>query len=87
MRFNAYYPLIMQQVQLGALASLVRFGAGAGIFFVWTVIEKQIIEPFGIYQFMPFYRVDGICAWDVLAIIVIAGAFAMLGKRSATEIL
>ena len=75
----------MRQIQLGAIPSLVRFGAGAGILFVWTLFEKQIIEPFGIDQFMPFYRVDGICAWDILAITVIAFAFVRLGKRSAME--
>jgi hypothetical protein len=64
---------------------MIRFGAGAGIFFAWTVSERQIIEPFGIYQYMPFYRVEGICLWDILAITVIALVFLRFGKRSATE--
>ncbi len=65
--------------------TLVRFGAGAGVFFVWTVIEKQIIEPFGLYRYMPFYRVDGICTWDILAIAVIFAAFIRSERRSGTK--
>ena len=67
--------------------ALVKFGAGAGVFFVWTVLEKQVIEPFGIYQYMPFYRIDGICAWDILAMAVIFAAFVRSERRSGKEIL
>jgi hypothetical protein len=76
----------MQNLQSNPLAGLMKFGAGAGIFFLWTLLEKQIIEPFGIYRYMPFYRVEGVCAWDVLVAILIVVAFVRLGKRSATGI-
>ena len=75
----------MQNIQPKSLANLVKFGAGAGIFFLWTLLEKQIIEPFGIYRYMPFYRVEGVCAWDVLVAIVIIVTFVRLDKRSATD--
>jgi hypothetical protein len=76
----------MQKPQSNPLPGLVRFGAAAGIFFVWMLFEKQIIEPFGIYRYMPFYRIEGVCAWDVLVAILITVAFVRLGKRSSIEI-
>jgi hypothetical protein len=75
----------MQNIRVGS--ALVRFGAGAGIFFVWTVFEKQVIGPFGIHQYMPFYRVNGMCAWDILAITVIFAAFVRSETQSGREII
>ena len=75
----------MQKIQFGALPRLVQFGAAAGIFFLWTGFEKQIIEPLGIHRYMPFYRVEGICAWDILAMTVLAATFVVLNKRSSAH--
>lgn len=85
MRFNDYHVLDVQNLQPKTLANLVKFGAGAGIFFLWTLLEKQIIEPFGIYLYMPFYRVEGVCAWDVLVAIVIITVFVRLDKSPETD--
>ena len=57
------------------LEKLTYFGAAAGVFFLWTVFETQVIEPYGLNAFLPFYRVDGICVWDILAIAVITLVF------------
>jgi hypothetical protein len=34
-------------------------------------LEREVIEPLGIYRFMPFYRVQGFCVWDFLVILTI----------------
>jgi len=70
----------MEKIHFGSLPTLAKFGAGAGILFVWTVFEKEVIERFGIYHYMPFYRVGGICAWDILAIAVIYASFIYASK-------
>jgi len=75
----------MQQIQFRSLPTLAKFGIGAGILFVWSVFEHEVIERFGIYQYMPLYRVDGICAWDILAIAVIYASFIYVSRRSASE--
>ena len=72
----------MQQIHFGALPTLAKFGIGAGILFAWTGFEREVIEPFGIYKYMPFYRVDGICVWDILATIVIYGSFIYMSRRA-----
>jgi len=75
----------MDKVHFASLPSLAKFGIGAGLFFVWTLIETQIIEPFGVYQYMPFYRVDGVCAWDILAITAIYGWLLYLSRTQVGE--
>ena len=75
----------MQQIPFRSLPTLAKFGIGAGILFVWALFEREIIERFGIYQYMPLYRVDGICAWDILAIAVIYGSFIYLSRRPSSE--
>lgn len=76
----------MQTIHFGSLPALAKFGIGAGILFIWTVFEHEVIERFGIYQYMPFYRVGGICAWDVMAMIAIYATFIYLSKQRPTEI-
>jgi len=63
-----------------SLDLLIRLGAGAGLFSLWTVLETQIIEPSGLYVYLPLYRVNGICIWDVFAIALIVAAFALAGR-------
>ena len=64
---------------------LVRLGAAAGVLFLWTVFEKQILEPTGLYTYLPFYRVQGICVWDIAAIAVIFTAFMFAQVKESEE--
>lgn len=70
----------MQQIHFRSLPALAKFGIGAGILFLWTVFEHEVIERFGIDQYMPFYRVGGICAWDILAMATIYATFLYLSR-------
>jgi hypothetical protein len=63
-----------------SLDRLTYIGAAAGIFFLWTVVEKQLIEPYGLYVYMPFYRVDGVCVWDILAAAAITAVFLLAAR-------
>jgi hypothetical protein len=71
----------MEKLHYGALPAFAKFGIGAGVLFIWTVFEHEVIERFGIYQYMPFYRVGAICAWDILAITVIIIASIVMSKK------
>ena len=66
------FSTVMQKVQFWALPTPVKFAVGFAFLFVWTLFEREVIERFGIDRFMPFYRVQGFCAWDFLAIVTIA---------------
>ena len=57
----------MQQISFALLPPIARFGVAAALFFLWTLLERGIIEPLGLYHYMPFYRVEGPCIWDGFA--------------------
>jgi hypothetical protein len=44
-----------------------------------------VIEPFNIYRFMPFYRVEGFCPWDALAIVVITVVLVRMNAAASIE--
>ncbi|MGA9945048.1 MAG: cupin domain-containing protein [Candidatus Cybelea sp.] len=58
------------------LERVKTFGIAAGIFFAWTLVERFAIEPLGIDDYLPYYRVNGMCVWDVFALAVIVLFFA-----------
>ena len=62
---------VMQQIQFWALPTPVKISVWLSFIFGWVAFEREVIEPFDIYRYMPFYRVQGFCPWDALAIIVI----------------
>lgn len=64
---------------------LHRIGAASGILFLWTVFEKHILEPTGLYAYLPFYRTQGICVWDIGAMAVIFTAFVFAGVKSRKQ--
>ena len=61
----------MQKISFASLPFVARFGVAAALFFLWTLLERGIIEPLGIYHYMPLYRVEGPCIWDGIAAVVI----------------
>lgn len=75
----------MTKIHFRSLPALAKFGIAAGFFFVWTLFEREVIERFGIYHYMPFYRVEGVCPWDVLAAIAIYGGIAYASSRPIGE--
>ena len=72
---------MMKRIQGGFLYRLTYLGAAAGLLFLWTLFEKHVIEPYGLYAYMPFYRVNGMCVWDVLAIVAISTLFLTAMRR------
>ena len=53
-------------------SSLVRFAVWLTFFNTWVLFEETIVDRYGLWQYMPYYRVARLCAWDV-------GAIALLG--------
>jgi hypothetical protein len=70
----------MTKFHFGSLPIVAKVGVGAGMLFIWILLERVIIEPLGIYHYMPFYRVEGVCAWDVLVTIAISAWIIRFSK-------
>jgi len=72
------FSCVMQKIQFCALPTPVKFTVWFTFIFVWVAFEREVIEPLGIYHLMPFYRVQGFCPWDALAIITITIALVRM---------
>ena len=54
------------------MPGIVRFSVWLTFFNTWVLIEETIVDRYGLWQYMPYYRVGKLCSWDI-------GAMALLG--------
>ena len=45
--------------------SVLRFTVWLTGFNTWVLFEETIVDRYGLWQWMPYYRVARLCAWDV----------------------
>ena len=51
---------------------IVRFAVWLTFFNTWVLFEETVVDRYGLWQYMPYYRVAKLCSWDI-------GAMALLG--------
>jgi hypothetical protein len=54
------------------LPGIVKAAVVVTFFNTWVLIEETIIDRYGLWQYLPYYRYGRLCAWDIggLALIV-----------------
>lgn len=50
---------------------IVKAAVILSFFNTWVLFEETVVDRYGLWQYMPYYRVARLCAWDV-------GAFALI---------
>ncbi len=40
-------------------------------FNTWVLFEETVVDRYGIWEYMPYYRVARLCAWDIGALALI----------------
>ena len=51
---------------------IVRFAIWLTFFNTWVLFEETVVDRYGLWEYMPYYRVGKLCSWDI-------GAMALLG--------
>jgi hypothetical protein len=51
---------------------IVRFAIWLTFFNTWVLFEETVVDRYGLWEYMPYYRVGRLCSWDI-------GAMALLG--------
>jgi hypothetical protein len=51
---------------------IVRFAVWLTLFNTWVLFEETVVDRYGLWEYMPYYRVARLCSWDIGAIIVLA---------------
>jgi hypothetical protein len=65
----------MSNITLKQLPLAVRLACA--FFAAWLGLENIVIEPNRLYRFMPFYRVDSVCVWDISVALLLLGLFVV----------
>ena len=59
------------QTQPITMPGIVRFAVWLTFFNTWVLFEETV-DRYGLWEYMPYYRVGRLCSWDI-------GAMALLG--------
>jgi hypothetical protein len=60
-----------------------RIAVGLAFGTTWVFIEQLIIEPFGIWKYMPLYRAGGFCVYDLTVGLIIVVSIWRASTRAA----
>ena len=50
---------------------IVRFAVWLTFFNTWVLFEETIVDRYGLWQYMPYYRVAKLCSWDIGAMVLL----------------
>ena len=64
---------------------IVKAAVVLTFFNTWVLFEETVVDRYGLWEYMPYYRVARLCAWDIgaLALIVWITVRAFRGARPA----
>ncbi|HKY22942.1 MAG TPA: hypothetical protein VJM31_17140 [Vicinamibacterales bacterium] len=65
---------------------IVRLAIWLTFFNTWVLFEETVVDRHGLWEYMPYYRVGQLCAWDIGAMIVI-GLLVRSALRRAKRVL
>jgi hypothetical protein len=66
-----------------ALPGIARFAIVLTFFNTWVLFEETVVDRYGLWQYLPYYRVGMLCAWDIGALALIVWlVWRMLRRRS-----
>ena len=56
------------------LPLIVKIAVALTFFNSWVLFEETIVDRYGLWRYMPFYKVGFFCVWDVAALLIIIPA-------------
>ena len=65
------------------LPGIVKAAVFLSFLNTWVLFEETVVDRYGLWQYMPYYRVAKLCAWDVAAIAVIGWLVSRAFRRLA----
>jgi hypothetical protein len=61
----------MSEGGIRALPGIVKAAVVVTFFNTWVLFEETVVDRYGLWQYMPYYRVAKLCAWDIGALALI----------------
>lgn len=60
----------MEKLAFRQLPLTVKVAVGLVFNMSWWSIEKLVVEPLGLWKYMPYYRISGPCFWDLAVALI-----------------
>ncbi len=66
---------------------LVGFAVWLTFFNTWVLFEETIIDRHGLWEYLPYYRLGQLCAWDLgaAALLALGTGWGLRRARRALE--
>lgn len=53
------------------LPTILKAAVVLTFFNTWVLFEETVIDRYGLWEYLPYYRVGKLCAWDIGALALI----------------
>ena len=71
----------MGTVTFRQLPMIAKVAVGIAFLEAWVSLEQLVIEPTGLWHYMPFYRVGGFCVYDFTVTLLVVGGLWRLSRQ------
>jgi hypothetical protein len=61
---------------------IVKAAVVLTFFNTWVLFEETIVDRYGLWEYMPYYRVARLCAWDIGALALIVWVTVRAFRRT-----
>ena len=74
----------MKRLSFKQLPLVVKIVVGIALLNAWISFEEFFVDRYGLWKYMPFYKVADACVWDLaVTLIIVVGIWrASLGDKS-----
>jgi len=59
------------QTQPITMPGIIRFAVWLTFFNTWVLFEETVVDRYGLWEYMPYYRVGRPCSWDIGAMVLL----------------
>lgn len=71
----------MDTLKFRQLPVAVKVAVGIVFMNAWVLIEQLVIDRYGIWKYMPHYKVTDPCVWDLAVALIISVAVWRASRR------
>jgi len=75
----------MGTLSFAQLPVIAKVAVGIAFYDAWWSIEEFVIDRYGLWHYMPYYRVGDPCVWDLaVALLIAVGLWRLARQRGET---
>jgi hypothetical protein len=69
------------EVTPARVPGIVKAAVVVTFFNTWVLFEETVVDRYGLWEYMPYYRVAKLCSWDIGALALIIWSTLWMFRR------